>query len=249
MTDVTNMTDSADKTTSNTIVACGTDYNRIRELLRATKDCLEVTPMLNYDTFTLSGIETSSVDGVEHVLNALSPGESLLISRGADDTFVLRPTEALDGHAGDQVGGGATKSGKSNVPKRSRGVKRRPNMWNSYTTYKSREIRHHGGKPPQRWGSNPDIKAEYETWKHDPDKAQALVQMSQMSKLGKLPEHHVPLDQIGKFAESINLTQLMGECGMASGDDWSVGGAFDAEGASSPALSKGAGQSVSAYSS
>lgn len=222
------MTDTADTTTSNTgntIAACRTDYNRIREILRATKDCIEVTPMLNYETFTLSGIETSSVEGVEQVMSTLSPGESLLISRGADDTFVLRPTAAL----GDQEGGGATKSGKSKVPTRSRGVKRRPNMWNSYTTYKSREIRHNGGKPPQRWGSNPDIKAEYETWKQDPDKAQALVQMSQMSKLGKLPEHHVPLDQIGKFAESINLTQLMGECGMAmaSGDDWSGGCAFD----------------------
>lgn len=206
------------ETDSATIATRGTDYDRIRYILRNTKDCSDVTPTLDYETFALSGIEATSLEGVERVMHALSPGESLLISRGADDTFVLKPSTLPDIAS---LEGGSAAADKPKVLVRSRGVKRRPNMWNSYTTYKSREIRHHGGKPPKRWGSNPDIKEEYDQWKSDPDKAHALVQMSQMSKLGKLPEHHVPLEDIGKFAESINLSQLVNECGMAvaSSDD------------------------------
>ena len=187
-----------------------TSYDRIREILRLTKDCADVAPLLNYETFTLSGIEANSMVGVEHVMSALDADETLLVSRTSDGVFVLEPSTMTD--AKEE----ATSSSAADAPKtkgqpRSRGIQRRPNMWNSYTTYKSREIRHYGGTPPQRWGSNPDIKAEYEQWKRDPEKARALVQMSQMSKLGKLPEHHVPLCEIGTFAKSINLEKLVQE--------------------------------------
>lgn len=188
-----------------------TSYDRIREILRLTKDCADVAPLLNYETFTLSGIEANSMVGVEHVMSALDADETLLMSRTSDGVFVLEPstmTGATEGGASSAT----TNAPKTKGQPRSRGIQRRPNMWNSYTTYKSREIRHQGGTPPQRWGSNPDIKAEYEEWKHDPEKARALVQMSQMSKLGKLPEHHVPLCEIGTFAKSINLEKLVQEC-------------------------------------
>lgn len=188
------------------------DYEGIRAILRSTKGHPDIAPALDYDSFTLSGIEATTLNGVERVMQAAGAGETLLIFRNADNHYVFKPlASALSEQDAASTNGRA---------KRSRGVNRRPNTWNSYTTYKSREIRHNGGTPPPRWGSDPSIKAEYEAWKVDPDKALALVQISQMSKLGKLPDHHIPLENIAQFAESIDLVRLVQESNMVdSGGD------------------------------
>ena len=182
---------------------CGIEH--VRAILRERKDDAGVSPALDDDTFSLCGVQVTTPAALERVLDTLTD-EPWLITRRDAGVYTLQPLEM---HGGVHAKGSA----------RSRGVKRRVNTWNSYTTYKSREIRHSGKIPPHRWSSDPSIKQEYNVWKKDPDKHRALVLMSQMSKLGKLPEQHVPLEDIEGLAEKMNLAHLTKQCGMQVYDD------------------------------
>ena len=189
-----------------------TDFERIRTLLRQNKGVAGIAPALDYETFSLCGIQASGIEALEHAIGALDAGEALLVARNADGTYVLKPSLP----AGGALAGGGGGTGSAEKTPRSRGVNRRPNTWNSYTTYKSREARHTGGEPLPR----NQIRAEYEQWKADPSKNRALVQLSQMSKLGRLPEEFVPIEKIDDVARAMNLEGLVAKSGMqGTGDD------------------------------